>query len=176
MSEPAPAVTTVEIDGYRYTLSPLPAWQSLETFQTVAKIAGPAFAQLGKLAAGGGESLELDGAAAASALTGLGDAVAKTLHQVPPAEVRALVARLLTGCLVFIPETSKEAPLMPLFDVHFQRRLLSLFKLVGHAVDLNYSDFSAGLKLLVGKLAAKMATGEKSPPSVAPVIESKISG
>lgn len=179
MTTPAPAnelppvITT--IDGHTYQLSPLPSWQNLEAFHTVLKLAGPAIAQLATIAG----KTETDANQVALAIGALGDAVSRTLMTVPPAEVRALTAKLFTGCLVTMQnhETgeTKQVSLMSIFDLHFQRRLLSMFKLLAFAIDVNYADFTSGLKVLGAKLAKKLEQGQQGSPD-APVIESKTNG
>lgn len=175
MTTPAPASelppVTTTIDGHTYQLSPLPSWQNLEAFHTVMKLAGPAISQLATIAS----KTDADASTMSLALGALGDAVSRTLMAVPPAEVRALTAKLFTGALVTMHnhETgeTKQVTLMQVFDVHFQRRLLSMFKLLAFAIDVNYADFTAGLKQLGAKLAMKLE--HQAGSLAAPVIESK---
>lgn len=129
MSFAAPAAVAAPqsrlIDGVTYTLTPLPAWHALEVLQGLLKVAGPL---IGGAAAGGDAGAKSFGAA----------------FQTNPAEVAALLRRLLEPAQ-YAGARGPE-PLLPVFDVHFQGRLLSMFKLAAFAVEVNFGDFFAELR------------------------------
>ncbi len=120
------------IDGHLYAVSQLPASRGLEMFGRLAGLIGPAALE----ALARGASLDKD------------------LQTLAPAAV-ALFARLKPGDLSEIakgllgPATVDGKPLEQQFDLHFQGRIMHLFKVIFFAVEVNFRDFRDALGGLV---------------------------
>lgn len=128
-----------EIDGFLYELSPLPAWHAVEVFHQLTRTVAPA---LGAITAA-------DSAAGVAALS---SALEKALATLGPAEFVALSKKLLGGARVSI--NGKSVELLPVVDVHFQSRTLSLFRVVVAAIQINFPDFFGALGGIGARLRA----------------------
>jgi hypothetical protein len=133
------------IDGLDFELAPMPAWAGLETFTRVSKYLAPALDGLGAIT-GGSSSKDVAVAALAKAVQGLAN------NQ--PAELKAISKVLLEGCTVTID--GKKQKLLPVFDIVMQGRLLTYFKLMAWALEINYLDFYEGLKSVVSRLGLSL--------------------
>lgn len=111
-----------------FELSPLPAWKALETWTRVIGVLAPGLNGLNGLKAKTQEEML---GALARAIQGLAST--------NPAEIQSLSKVLLETCLVTVK--GQQAPLLPVFDVVMQGRMLSVFKLLAWAVEVNYADF-----------------------------------
>ena len=132
MAEP----TTIEVDGATYTVAALPPRRSLRLQNRLIRAIGPAIAQLiasvkpgpgGKMALG-----ELDLAAIASSVQGL-------MAQLTPDEQDAIMAELLAP--VTVVQDGRSAPVMAVFDTHFEGRLPAVYKLLWAALEANFGSF-----------------------------------
>lgn len=142
MTDSTKPIPSKMIDGYTFELSPLPAWQALEVSASLMRFAGPLVA--GAAAAKGDKGLDA-----------FGTAINATLSAMPPAELVALAKRLLAPCVITRPDGSR-AELMRVFDLEFQGRLLTVFKGLAFAVEVNYRDFFDALQGLEKVLRAKL--------------------
>ncbi|MCC6178816.1 MAG: hypothetical protein WAZ94_15230 [Phycisphaerales bacterium] len=138
------------IDGYTVELSPLPAWQGLEGLHQLTRLVGPALT--GIMAAAKGD------------LQAIGTGVSQALMTTPPAEVTALMKRLLGTCRLTLHD-GKQIVGIGTFDTEFQGKLLTVFKIVAFAVEVNYGDFFGEVKAALGKLAASKKLEGPTPPS-----------
>lgn len=127
------------IDAYTVEISPLPAWQGLEGLHQLTRLVGPALT--GVLAAAKGD------------MQAIGSGVSQALMTTPPAEVTALLKRLLGPCRITLPD-GKQVPALGVFDTEFQGKLLTVFKIAAFAVEVNYGDFFGEVKSALGKLGA----------------------
>ncbi len=148
--EPAEPKTVI-VNGTTYYLTLLPSWDVLELTPLVGKLLAPGIAALAKFA---------DPNAAAQAvdeldLTGLGDALEKTMKALTAAELRQLSAKVLTGCLVVL-DNGNTVPLMPMFNTHFQGKPFAMLKLIAGGVAANFGDFTEGLRTLAARAASKL--------------------
>jgi len=134
------AIETKEkvIEGRRYLVTQLPAFKALDVLEMLSTVAGPAMAAL----ATGGPEAQLE-AAAALLFAKLGGG-----------KLRTLANELLAS--VEVIEGGKKRAMLVGFDVEYAGRLFEVFTVMAFAVDLNYADFSAGVRgLLSGALQAK---------------------
>lgn len=124
------------IDGYRIDMSPLPAFAALEQFTALTGLIGPAaMSLLGKDEA-------------------LAGALAASLGKVKGADVTALTRALLATTSVTV--NGQTVPLLPIFDTEFQGKLLTVFKILAFAIEVNYGDFFAAAKGALGPLGARL--------------------
>jgi hypothetical protein len=139
-----------------FELSPLPAWKAMETFARLSKFLSPAVESLGAVAG----DKEAGAAALAKAIAGLANN--------KPEELQALTKVLLDACLV--TWEGKQVPLMRTFDVVMQGRILTVFKLLAWAVEVNYRDFFDALKGGLGtRLAGLQSALQRTPSTSGPV-------
>lgn len=143
-----------QIDGYTFELSPLPAWSALELSASIMKVGAPLIAA----AAASGKN---------AALEQLGPALTQALTALPPPELVALSKRLLAPCVVTLP-SGQRAELLRIMDLEFQGKTLTVFKVLGFALEVNYRDFFDGLQKLGGALTAKLKAAGIVPPSSSP--------
>jgi hypothetical protein len=129
------------IDGFDFELTPLPAWASLETFPRITKFLSPVVDGLGDV--GGDRTMALKGVA--KAIQGLSSS--------NPAELKALTQKLLESCL--ITYEGKQVRLLTIFDIAMQARLLTVFKVLAWAVEVNYQDFFDVLKSGLSAIGSK---------------------
>lgn len=158
---------TRTIDGFTVTLTPMPAWQSLEVLQQLSKMIGPALSKLGGAAA----AAQGDEVAQASALEGVAGALTGALSALKPAEVRELGQQLLKNCLVELDDTpGKQVPILKVFDTAFQGRILVALKIMAFSIEVNFGDFFAALRPALAAIGArvKAAAGPSSSPITSP--------
>ncbi len=118
-----------EIDGYKFDLQQLPAWQGFEVFGRLTKALGPSLAAVAKMV--GDKSLSAD------KLTLLGGAI-------QGADVRELMVlgkQMLAGARVITPEQKQVKLTEDAFDLMFKGKLMTTMKLLVFAVQVNYSSF-----------------------------------
>jgi hypothetical protein len=140
----------IEIDGYEYLVTQLPGFDALETLGELTRVLGPGVvrAAMGALATGDRGLLEADvGAIAVPAL----------FAGVSGKELRNLTERLLKT--VELIADGKKKPILQVFDLHFQGRTLSVFKLLWAALRVSFGDFRDAVP---GLAALATATAPKS--------------
>lgn len=136
------ASQTRTIDGHVYEVFALPAWTAVEVFHALTKALAPAVA--GVAAAEGSNGV--------AALTG---SLERMVAQLPAPELVRLSKLLLTGARVVV--NGQSAEVNAISDVHFQGRVLALFKVVAFAVEVNFPDFFAAFRGVAGRLGKKAA-------------------
>jgi hypothetical protein len=124
------------IDGATYSIGTLPPRRSLRLQNRLLRAIGPAIAQLiasvkpgpgGKVALG-----EVDLVAISAGVQGL-------MAQLTPDEQDAIMAELLAP--VSVVQDGRSAPVMAVFDAHFEGRLPAVYKLMWAALELNFGTF-----------------------------------
>jgi hypothetical protein len=114
-----------DIDGRRYAVTQLPAMRALRLLNRLGRIAGPALVGL------------VEGASAPPGALGL--AAEGVFERLSDEELEALVKELLSSARV----DGKE--LLPQFDLHFQGRMGTLFRVLSFALEANYGGFFGDL-------------------------------
>lgn len=150
MTQPQTPSETRTIDGFTYEVFALPAWNAVEVFQQLTRALVPALAGVAK--AEGPEGL--------AALSG---AVERMLTSLQPAQVLHLSKVLLAGARVVV--NGQNVELLPIVDVHFQRRTLALWKVLAFAVEVNFPDFLAPLRGIAGRLAVRAKSALEPTPT-----------
>ena len=145
-----------EVDGISYEIWTLPVPKALSILTKLTKLAG-----------------ELGGGAIGSVDSGqnpfqnksgeknpmnikmdvLGKAITALTNRLDESEVQEIIKTMLS--VVHVQNVNGYAPVS--FDVTFQGRIFHMLKVVGAALEVNYSDFLEGLSVLKG-FAQKMIT------------------
>lgn len=125
------------IDGLTYSVSQLPASRGLEMFGKLAGLLGPAALE----ALAKGASFDKD-------LQTLAPAAVMLFARLQPGDLTAIAKELLG------PATVDNTPLEKQFEVHFQGRILHLFKVLVFAIEVNFGDFFDVLGAFGGKSKA----------------------
>lgn len=120
----------------------LPAMRAFALQPRVAPAVATLVATLGEM---GGTLAEMDVAA-------LGPAMSKFCAALPAAELEAVTRELLADATV------DGVQLLPVFDAKMRGRTMDTWRLLWHALKVNYPDF-------FGLLAARRAGGEAASPS-----------
>lgn len=147
------------IQGLKFQLGMLPAFQSLEAMPRVLKLVGPAM--------GGFKTLILSGALAAKDRTKIAASAVEllgSLGQADPNELVAVARLLLSTCRV--QEGGKWTELVPVFDVVLQGRMFTVLNLIAWAVQLNYHDFFDLLPTANNDGSAAAGESSSAPPSI----------
>lgn len=116
-----------EIDGVKWTVNEFPATEGLKVLTALTRLVGGPLTQILGALVGGKDGLDskLD-------LPLLGKAIAQLTDQLDEDHVLALAKRLLR-------ETRADGKeVMPQFDLIFQARYLTLFKVLGFVVEVNF--------------------------------------
>ncbi len=121
----------VTVDGIEFQTTQFPAMRAFELLARLVKSLGPAVGALTNL------DPTMD-------LTHAGPQLMAGLATLNPAEAAKLVEEVLTCTTALvdnklIPLNSREN-----IDVVFSSKLKMMFKVLGHALKVNYQDFSAG--------------------------------
>lgn len=125
------------IDGFTFTLSPLPTMAALELVPQLTEL----FSEpLEKLKLGEGSDALFPALAA--------------LMRTNPKKLVQLTRALLQGCVVRTPEGT-EGLLMPQVDVLLAGKVLTLLKVAVFAVEVHHGDFFAELRKRLAALGAK---------------------
>lgn len=127
---------SVTIDEVEYTTTQFPAMTSFELLAKLVKQVGPALAIVAS--ADAGDSLNSIAPALMSALSGLDPVVA-----------RGLVVEVLASTSALVREANGSLRLVALntpanIDIVFSGKLKQMFLVLGHALRVNYGDFSGG--------------------------------
>lgn len=125
----------ISVDDLTFTTQQFPAMRSFALLTRLVKALGPAIAVLGS--AGADAQVE-------DMMPTLGPALAV----LDPAEAQALVLAVLEGTYVILPDTTGgkrvELRSQANVDIVFSGRLPMMFKVIAHAVKVNYRDFFNG--------------------------------
>lgn len=148
-----------------FTIEPVGAWKGYDLFHSLTTALGSMAGVLGdtldnvvkKKARLSVEDLDIKGLLAE--LPGV-------LQRLPPDEFQRLAEILLANCFIIeTPKGSKQAvslPLLPMFETRMQGKLLTVFKLVIWAIQVNFEDFFSGA-VLAAAAAKEAATSEANP-------------
>lgn len=124
-----------EIDGIKFATQQYAAMRSFELMGKLASTIGPALGALSM--ADEGTDLEK-----------LAPVLAVALRDVDPTKLGALVIDVLTGTTATITEDHKVTRVdlnsVKNIDRVFSGRLMTMFKVLVHALKVNYSDFGFG--------------------------------
>ncbi len=130
-----------EIDGLRFIVVQFPAMYGFSLLARLAKSVGPALTSLS------GVSVDTD-------LATLGPAFRDALQALDPDEAQKLVIELLRSTAVIIPDATGgrkiELTDRTKIDEVFSGRLKTMFKAIGFALRVNYTDFVNGRDLSAG--------------------------
>jgi hypothetical protein len=130
------------IDGFEIQLSPLPALQGTRVFHRLGKCISPALAKSMGLIRG--EKADL----ASLDISSLGGAFSSFFETCSEVDLMYFIDQLLDNAIV------DNQRLKDVVNVKFQAKILTLFKVLVFAIEVNYSDFFKGL---LAKLAEKQA-------------------
>jgi hypothetical protein len=130
------AATEKEIEGVKYTVSPLPPRQALRMLARLGKLAGPAIEQFASAAKGSKGLGDLDVVAA-------GKALAMVFTNAEPEEFERIVTELL-GSLTRggVPVASGA------LDIEMLGKVDVMLELAAFALRVNYGSFSGALRRL----------------------------
>jgi tail assembly chaperone len=150
------ASQTREIDGMTFEVSQLDVKVSRAVFVRLTKLLGPALGELGKAisAAGSTSILDLDHTAVLPAM-------AQLVACMSEEELEFLVQAFMKKSKFTPPEGTGQ--LIPLVDIAFTGRLLTMFKWLAFAIEVNYADFFAVFKTI--KLPTSRSEKTPSPSS-----------
>ena len=132
-----PTPVEEEVDGLPFRVVPFSAYHALGLLARLAKAIGPALSSL-------------SGYDANTDLKDLAPALRVAFAALDPAEAQVLTLEILKLTSVLLDDgTGKPAPRVELntkekFDRVFSGRLKTLFKVLGFALRVNFSDFIAG--------------------------------
>lgn len=129
------------IDGIDVEVTQLTAMKSLRMFHRLATAVGPAFGEL--MGALGGRKNALDAELDPRAL---GLAVSKLCMSVSADDLESITRELLETARVHI--NGQQGRLMDQFELLFQGKLPTLFKVLAFALQVNYGSFSVALPAL----------------------------
>lgn len=135
-----------EIDGFRYLVQQLPAGQGMKLLMDVGKVLGPALAALT-----GGESTSVESFLDRDLSKLRLDVVAKALFDDMDSDfVLSIINRLGGSSWVFIADEGGGTPRKkqltgPVFDVHFQGRLMAMLKWAKFSLEVQFGDFFGGI-------------------------------
>jgi hypothetical protein len=147
-------ITDGEGRNFTYSVTQLPARRALKMLHKIGRVLVPTLAQaLGSTSISQLSSLkkvaELD-------LGNLGKAAETLFDRLPEAEFDALVTELMQGVVV------DGKPLAPLFDTHFQGRILEVLELLRFALKVNFADFFPDLAAQVAAVQTAASSSEGS--------------
>lgn len=123
------------IDDLKFTSTQFPAMRALPLLGRLVKTIGPAIAVLSEA--------KLD-----SDMSELAAPIALALKDLDPNAVTALACEILASTSVILvgPQGAANIPLSSVENINiaFEGRLMTMFKVLGFAVKLNFADFFAG--------------------------------
>lgn len=156
----------IEIDGHRYLIGRLAPRRALRLQNRLVRALGPAIIPLlkdvplreGKADLG---SADLDLAAVGAALQGL-------MSALTPQEQDAIMEELFS--VVQVIGTEKTGAIMPIFDAHFDGRLVAVWKLLWASLEEQFGGFfellaGAARSVLLGAGSRGSITSSTSGPS-----------
>lgn len=128
------------IDGRRYAVTQLPAFQALDLLEQLTTLAGPALGALAKNGVSGQVDFE---AGAVRLFAGLGGG-----------KLKAITLALLSTTTVDIGDRSPK--MLDVFDLEYAGKLSVVFRVLAFAMGVQFADFFAAAKSVLGEfLAAK---------------------
>lgn len=121
---------SIDCDGTQFTTTQFPAMHSLEVLTKLVKVLGPVITTL----------VSVD---QKSEVSSIGPQLQQAMMGVTPVEMKALVKEMLASTTVvwngkIMPLNSEEK-----INLVFSSRLGDMFKVFGHAVEVNFADFFA---------------------------------
>ncbi len=127
---------TKTIDGVEFTTIQFPAMRSFELLAKLVKQIGPALALM--------SSVDPD-----TQITDLAPHLMSALSGLEPAAARALVVDVLSNTQALLRDANGQASLVELnrtetIDRVFSGKLRTMFVVLGHALKVNYGDFTEG--------------------------------
>lgn len=128
---------TKDIDGLGVTCTQFPAMRSSELLARLLKVIGPSLGVLMRL----DPNTELDRA---------GVELVAGLSSLKPEELPGLISKVLEMTAVRVPDESGGAGAVisldkkENLDIVFSGRMLTMFKVAGFAIQVNYRDFASG--------------------------------
>lgn len=125
-----------EIDGIKFSTTPLDAFRSLEMMGKLAQTIGPAFGALSNMEVGDGE------------LDKMAPILGAALRDLKPSELGPLALEILvqTTATIEVDGTLKRIDILDkgAFNKVFSGKLLTMFKALAHVLKVNYADFGLG--------------------------------
>lgn len=121
---------TRDIDDITFRVEQLDVKTARAVFIRLTHLLGPSLAELGKLA-GDGSILDVDHTAALGVIS-------KLLASATEEDLEYLVQVFMKKSKFKMPEATG---LVPLVDIAFTGRLLTMFKWLAFAIEVNYADF-----------------------------------
>lgn len=119
------------IDGTVFTVTQLPSMRSLKLMHRLMRVTGPALFKL----AGGGKSVSLKDVD----LSAAGEAAQLFFGSFSDNDLEALTREILDSATV--DHEGRTIPLLPVFDLVMAGKVLTIFKLLWFALEVNYGDF-----------------------------------
>ncbi len=125
-----------EVGEFKFSTTQFPAMRAFELMTQLAKTIGPALAAL--------QSLDKD-----TELSALGPILSSALSNLTKTDATALVLDILAGTQATVPGPGGQRTIVQLtsraaLDAVFSARLKMMFQVLGHAIKVNYADFSEG--------------------------------
>lgn len=133
---------TRNIDGATYQSTQLSAWASLKLLHRLASLVGqPLIVLIVKGAKAGSVSGALDSDLDEGSL---GLAVANMLAQLDDGVLESVTRQILASTSV--KQEGKSVDVLDVFDLHFRGRMFHLMRVIQFALEVNYRDFTGGLR------------------------------
>lgn len=126
------------IDGMTYSVVQFPAMYGFALLARLAKCIGPALGALSSMGPGTN-----------SDISQMGPVLCEALSTLDPDEAQRLALEILKSTSVIIPDATGgrrvEFTGREKIDEVFSGRLMTMFKVLGFAVKVNFSDFARGI-------------------------------
>lgn len=143
-------VEKLQLPGLEISTQQHPATRGFRLLTRLAKTLGPVLGALGGI-----EDLNAD-----LMSTALAPVLAGALSHVDPSEAESLMQEILVCTDVIVSDGGKPRRIDLMsqenIDTVFDGRLLDLFKVVAHAIRVNFSDFIGGLVPAVAEAPVKV--------------------
>lgn len=137
MSKPGLTTQEVNLDGHRYRITKLPGMTAYKLSPRLLDKLGGVFVAFAN-AAGKGGDIKMSPEDFLSVLPEFVQVFSRT----SPDELEEITRAVFAGVHVVLG--GKLFPLMDVFDDHFQGRTMSIYKLMGQAIRINFFDFGEG--------------------------------
>jgi hypothetical protein len=159
------------IDGIEFGVTPFPAIEALRLQATLSKLIGPSLgAALGSLSKSKGKEVDINGGM-------LGSSIQFLFEQLTEETFVALIKRILKNVTCLYASEEGSSPIIHDFGdkfdermtIVFQCKLLTMYKVVGFVLEVNYPDFFGVIGTVIGDrfrtISSKSAkTEEKTEP------------